>query len=363
MPERTLVVEYPNRQILGYDIAIDVSDARIVSQEDLSRFKVLKRHNLQTLLGERFNAELFVTHYQNEDGQLKNNDHNEPFIEIVRRGQRYRESLGSAETKREKAEIESFQKVEQILLDPDCPPQRKAVVISPAGKGNSIYTHNFVDVYSKEEDGTILMTRFSTNSNYQELSDAAENIDPFNIIPLNPSDADFIANPLITSESLDEIQSRFNPAKDTLSNQKYQTLIEACSPLITAYVNALVEKSNYKKTATIYNALLNFADEVVEPKQTQTTRFIDVSSLQRTINFFGNMSVRPVMGGCGKQNGFGESKSYNTNPFSVSEFGFGEDWRGTMEIKCKTCLANYQRMWGVLEAACRFCGGTEGIAC
>lgn len=356
----------PERAILGYDPQFDINDYRRASGEDIPQLHMLKRHNLETMLGERFNVELSQVSYFVENGQLKSPDHNEPFLEIVKRGQEYRLKLGSRDALREAAEVEGFAKVQQILTDLDSQPEKKVIVISPKGPTGSIYQHNFFDVYSKNPNGQITMSRYTSKLSYQEFRQAATLLDPFTSLPASPMDTDFLKSPLETYRSVDEILEILHPSEKTMPLREYQKLIEACMPLILAYINALAQGSPVYEIGKIYNALLNYADNLVLSPKTRLA-FDPLASKPPSINHlvadFGWQPVRPVAAGCGGQSGFSNSPNIFGSPFSVSEFSFGQDQYGTLEIHCEECGATYSRDKGKLEKSCRNCGGKKGIVC
>lgn len=337
-----------SERILGYNPYFDIKDSRSTASENLPQLKTRTRHNLETMLGERFNVEISRVKYFIENGLLKNEDHNEPFLEIVQRGQKYRESVGSREVVREKAEVEGFEKIQELITNPDFPTERKIVVISPKGPQDSAYQHNFVDIYSKSKNSQVELSRITCKFSHAQFREAAETIDPFSGLPENPTDADFLKNPLVTYKSHEEIRQTFAPEEDIMLYEEYQKLIEACAPIIISYIN--------NPSLQTYNALLNYADEITRGHTIQSGHQLHpLPNLQETIDFFSGLPVRTVKAGCGNQIGFGN--------YSVSEFAFGEDEYGTLKIHCEECGATYQRDQGKLEENCRICGGTRGIVC
>lgn len=387
MPERVpLIAPIENRAQLGYDILFDITDYQNLYQQkkhltpqEFTRKKTqldaLKRHNLESALGERFNAEVLQVTYHLIGGQLFNTDHDNPFLEIVQRGQKHREQQGSDEIAREKAEVTGFTVVQKILADNDF--EGKAVVISPRSNQESIYQHNYFDVYTKQADGIITMSRVSCKFNYQEFYQAAVQIDPFSQIPAHHTDADFLANPLISYKNLSEIHQIFSPAEETLTLEQSQQLLEICNPLITSYLNALAsEVVETHLIIKLYNAILNVADDfVLKPatrRQLATIIRQPQTLLAPVIEHYGTQPVRSVVAGCGRQVGYSVtnrllSAGLTFSPWSVVEFATTssalEDEYGTLEIHCRECGITYLRNPHKLEERCRYCGGTKGIAC
>ena len=369
------------RPILGYDPLFDISDRQSLDlqknhltpaefQRHKNQLDLRTRHNLETALGERFKVEISQIIYQIVDGLLQNLEHDEPFIEIVKRGQRYRQSNGSNETERELAEVEGFTKVQDLLVSGNWPLDPKIIVISPRGQEDSIYQHNFFDVWEKDGD-RIIMRRYTSSATYEQFRVAAEFLDPFNNLPGNPTDADFLKTPLIAYKQIDEILALFPPDEGVITRQELANIIAICSQLIENYINNPSSKT--------FTALLNFADaltftpEVKSPYTSRVRMRITPMTVKRLIDFYGSQPARQVATGCGLQLGFrstvsGQWSMVNFSPFSVAEFGIvnlssGEDQYGTLQIHCGECGATYMRTPGKLEKNCQRCGGTKGIVC
>lgn len=385
MPERRAVAYEPNFDITAYR-NLELERANL-TPEKYQRLKIQldnrTRHNLETNLGERFNVEISQVNYYLENGQLINSDHDEPFAEIIKRGRDYRTRNGNPiDHVRESTELEGFEKV-QKLLTINHSPSTSIVVISPKGSKDSDYQHNFFDVYQKNENGKIQMSRYTSQLSYDEFWLKAKELDPnFPFVSGGTNeltDALFLSHPLTTQKSPAEILETFHDLKKdakTMTYEQYQKLLEDCSPLITSYLSALASNPTEHQITKIYNATLNFADAKIMPqtslKFAQVIDFPNINLSQASllptnvaalIDFYGTLPVRQVMTGCGKQSGFSK------NPWSVSECGIPKgssnlkDQYGTLEINCEECGATYERYSGVLEKFCRVCSGTKGIVC
>lgn len=383
-----------SRPILGYDPLFDIEAYRRlqglrfqVSVDEYNRLKnqldTRTRHNLETNLGERFKVELSQVTYQIQKGQLISTQHDEPFLEIIKRGQKYRQENGSNETARELAEVEGFKKVQSLLLDnyptdltsevgsDSSEVDFKVIIISPRGQKGSIYQHNFFDIYEKRDD-RIIMCRYTSCATYKQFREIVETLDPFNSLPQDPTDADFLKNPLITYKNIDEILNFFPPDAGTITRKELEGITAICSQLIINYL----DNPSYKT----FNALLNFADTIVRKTPTSEVGFDSsevnrptLKTVEQIIGFYGSLPVRQVLAGCGIQGSFLDSNiAFSVQrsafqPFSVAEYDLkllsGEDQYGTLEIHCEECGSSYMRTPGKLEKACRFCGGTKGITC
>ena len=375
------------RPILGYEPLFDTQAYRALldrksslSTEEFKRRQIQldtrTRRNLETALGERFNVELSQVIYRIENNQLVSDEHDEPFLEIIKRGQQYRKENGSGDIGREMAEVTGFERILQILTDPDFA-DAKIIVISPRGSQNSIYQHNFFDLYQSQKTqnaqneagprSVVMMTRYASNATYEEFRQATEQIDPFNSLPQDPTDADFLKTPLITYQESAGIAKIMHRDEKTMTRKDLQRLIAKVTPLIDAYINEPSPKT--------YNAILNFADAIIfaghetDKHKLQFLQSPALTSTEGLIRLYGNLPVRMVAAGCGPQGGFGQSATLAlvNSPFSVSEFGVKttsvEDEYGTLEIHCEECGATYNRSSGKLEEKCRRCGGTRGITC
>ena len=359
---------------LAYIVDFDIEAYRLLrilktqlSQEEFQRRKnqldLRTRHNLETALGERFQVELSQVDYQIMDGQLKSEEHDEPFLEILKRGQEYRQDRGSSDVERELAEVIGFERVQEVIATGDMKHGTRIIVISPRGGGDSVYQHNFFDVYQlqnvQNEDGPrfVTMTRYTSGLTHEEFLEAADQIDSFNNLKQDSIDCDFLKTPLVTYQETAEILTIMRPDDETITLKDYQELIEKVSPLSDAYIKAPSQR--------IFNAILNLADEIVGGSPIPAVKSSHTIDVESMINYFGSLPVRQVATGCGIQGGF--MSMVNFSPFSVAEFGMTnsvfEDQYGPREIHCEECGATYVRDAGMLEGKCRFCSGTRGIVC
>lgn len=338
-----MVVERPqitNESALAYNTRLDVAtyqnllgqkrhlDPEQFAQE-LSRLNRLVSHNIETALGERYNAELFQENYFVRDEQIWSHTFNTPFLDVVKRGQQFRQQKGSREVGRELAEVEGFEKVQQLLTT-DYRLPTTVIVISPKGPGGSIYQHNFYDVYQKNQAGEITMTRLTRKFTYEQFYETAKIIDHENSLPQNPKDADFLKNPLKTSHTLDQIKNIFQPQENTMPLPEYKKLLEVCTPLNKYYVNCLIENPNEYEAEKNFRSIVQFA-EIYTGNDIgnfdNATRLTIINSAQKThelpylIPQLSAPPIRQMATSCGI---FG-SPSYTTDslfrPFSVADFG------------------------------------------
>ena len=348
-----------SRPILGYDPLFDIQahqdlllQKNYISPQEFARRKaqlnVRTQRNLETTLGERFNVEVSKVTYEIKNNQLISPLHDEPFIDIIKRGQRYRQENGSGDVERELAEVEGFERLQQIIAMSDDPvsseaslnkseaddtgSELKIIIISPQGKPNSIYQHNFLDVYEKKGN-QVTMTRYTTTASYNEFRQAADKIDPFNNLSAKPTDADFLKNPLSTYQSIEDILNIFPPHEAVITQEDLEKIVEICSQIILDYVN--------NPSQLTFNALLNFADhtlQILKGSGPQTNHPIKPFEVAQVISHFGYLPIRQVAAGCGPQSG--SLSMVKSSPFSVAEFAFpgqlatSED---TSDFPCPRC--------------------------
>ena len=313
--------------------------------------------NLETMLGERFNVEISQVIYQIRDNQLVSPLHNEPFLDVIRRGQKYRQENGSDETERELAEVEGFERLQQIISisddtvsseanlnkseADDTVSKLKVIIISPRGKPDSIYQHNFLDVYEKKGN-QVTMTRYTTSANYHQFRQAADKIDPFNNLSANPTDADFIKTPFITYKNTGEILDLFPPDEGVIARRDLEKIHRFCTQIIINYIS--------NPSYITFNALLNFADRISQASQAprgsdpQMDRPIKPFEIAQVISHFGYLPVRQVVAGCGLQGNSTISnfkfQISNFMPYSVAEFAFpGQiaSSKDTSDFPCPRC--------------------------
>ena len=353
-----------NESSLAYNVRLDFQAyqnlgsqkgtlSEIEYRTQLENLTELTKTNIITSIGERLNVELFRAQYQQVGNKLFSPLYQEPFLEVVKKGQEFREQKGSHDVKREKAEVAGFTKAQELLADPNLGRDAKIIIISPRGNDNSIYQHNFYDVYEKAADGKINMSRYSQKNSYQQLWQVAQEVDPFSGIPENAQDHDFLQNPLVTYKTKKNIQGLFNPDTKTTSVEEFARVTSSThfKDQIQAYFQALTNGESPETLQHGYNLIATTAD---------IFSGLDTQSSGGSFEAHLHSPLRIVKTDC-------VSSGSTSNPYSVSEFGSSsfilKDQYGTLEIKCQECHTTYLRTSGKLEENCRFCGGTKGIVC
>lgn len=332
----------------------------------LINLNTLTRHNIETAIGERYNVELFQKLFSVDGNEIYHPSFAEPFLEVIKRGQKFRAATGSNDLERENADVEGFTKVQKIFTKNSTPPGSKVIIISPRGGRESVYQHNFFDVWEKLENNKLRMSRLTCKFSYHEFAQAAKTLEAS--FPAILSDAGFLSTPIVTTKLMTEIKQIFHPQQETTSLGEYRKLLEACAPLISIYLNNICQEN--------YDAILNFADIFMNKhhvinqsyRQEIISGIHTEANLIQTMAMLGSLAVREVKTGCGASGGTTSSESSLFKPFSLADFGMKltssqEDQYGTLEIHCEECNSTYLRQQGKLEEKCRMCGGKKGIVC
>lgn len=327
------------------------------------------KRQLETHIGERFNVLLSKTRYKIKNGSIFTAHIEEPFMHVLVRGRDYRRKYGSpVDWPREQAEVEGFEKIEQVLCNPSTEVSTMMLSISPPGNPGSSYQHNFYDIFTLREDHSgrhIEARRYSSALNNWEY---AQKVRRFYPTPFIPTDVYFLSAPIQISKDVDcyiapdDIHYDFHKDHSFLSEEKFQEILKVCGPLIISYINLLSENPfDESMQILIFNAILNKAD------QTRTQTHYRSLPIEEEIYWLGNLPVRHVMAACGPSSGASKKDSYSSlfeGSFSVSEFGgsFLEDNFGSREVECPECRRINIRPENQLLKKCQHCGSAR-IAC
>jgi hypothetical protein len=296
---------------------------------------------LQTLLAERFNVLTSTFYYEMRDGQLWGENMTEPAIESFKRGRDYRRQIGNpVDWEREDAEVEGFQKIEEMLRS-----EKDVISISPKGVETSTYQHNFYDVF-RWRNGRIEVKRYSSAldiSDYQKILGVC-----------HTSAADFLANPINVSnsfESADQVHEFLHRDHDYTDDDTYQNVILPTAwPYRLGYMKARYEGDDHMAILHL-NAMMNAVDEAVRRHRESGVYQPLLEYGEEALIELGNREVRETKTGCGGSGGF-KNKGNGTSPFSVSEFGEREGrW-----FTCPKC--SYEAN-GPIGNECPGCGLTK----
>lgn len=371
----TILLEQQPR-VLAYDTDFDrrayqnLYSLRFLDKDEFQRRKEMldaeTSSNLRTHLGERFNVLLSELRYNIRDGVIYGENNLEPAIDIFIRGRNYRRAYGNpADFSREDAEIEGFRKIQDTLGDPTARVGDMMLSISSRGGRDSVYKHNFYDVFTLREDrkGRYLEARRYGSSldpkDYSRKLKQRLNIDVF------PNNVAFLSNPILIDPTLDYYQDAESIHRDFYQGGSFMDtgffnsqILENVGYIADRYIEVLNSNPENEEVNLLFNAYLNQADRIVFPSQSIVS--IPVSNAwmtEREILFLGMQAVREVMVGCGFSGGSkvgGNIIRSSFSPFSVADFG-GYDSMGALTFNCPGCgQSNTRPVGGKLEN-CRHC--------
>lgn len=317
---------------------------------------------LDTFLGERLNVLLSKNKYEIKNNLMYGEDMDEPFIEVIKRGVDYRrkaEGENRVDKKREEAEIEGFLKIQDALCNPNTQMGTMMLSISPKGSKESLYQHNFYDIFTlKQAQGKrfIEARRYSSALSYEEYKDKLKLL--LHIVDA-PDDAYFLSHPVkidpstslrVFFENADQIHSYLHKNHDFMKIEDFEKILLSLEGLKREYI--------IRRNPHILDAIMNKADI----KAGFYDDFIIPSTLltvDQEIDFLGRQPVRPVAAGCGSSGSVsGDKKSF---PFSVSDFGMSDKY-GDRKFECPECGKTNVRPENQLVLKCQHCNSSR-VAC
>lgn len=349
------------------------------NKKDKEKLDAYTRKQLETHLGERFNVLLSETRYGIKDGQIYGGNTNEPFMDVLIRGANYRRLHGNpVDYKREEAEVLGFGKIEEKLADENSRVGTMMLSISPKGGKDSIYQHNFYDIFTLKEDerGKYIEARryssgLSTQETVQKLKEGyllrAES---------TPTAEQFLGNPIEIERNntlfkdADDIHNFLHKEHEYTTREEMDEGLRAVGFLITSYVNSLSENLSEAEIKMHLSALVNGLDIAMGKTITPFAANEDIKKILNSRDYIfvlGRQPVRPVMTGCGFSGDLPAlSKTFipgqEESPFSVSEFGKLTDKYGERTFNCPECGRQNLRPKDTLISKCQHCNSTT-VAC
>jgi hypothetical protein len=372
-------------KIVQYDLSFDTkayASLKSLKKINLGEYEDKKarqdgltRFNLETAIGERFNAGLSKRRVDVIDGKLCDTHTKEPLLAIIKRGVDWRANNGSIlhDQIRERAELEGFEKIQDILGNRFTPIGTMMISISASGEHpSSVYTHNFVDVsitrIDEKGERYIEMNRLSSGLSMSEYKQRVKEIRPdyfeseeeehaFNAVA-------FLKNPFEVTgfTDLEQVQRHLYKNHTYTDYDRYQEILRLCKPFNDALLEQFAKDPHNSEAINLrFNALLNKADEIVEQLEGGViVRDVFVRATEAEIERLGNQEVREVSTGCGPSGG----KSLGEEPiYSVAAFGESDE-RGSLYFKCpneKFCGKINKRRPNERRMHCEFCNAN--VAC
>lgn len=197
-----------NRNIVQYELDFDSykyqSLARnILINEDYYKkqkegLDKMIRYNLETALGERFNTGISRRVDIISNGVIKDINTGLELLPMFERGRIYRMNNGSSthDREREQAEVDGFARIQEVLCDPDTPIGTIMVNISLSGGKESIYQHNFYDIFEKTDEG-VEVVRYTSALTIEESVEKARKISSEHEFGKNITDISLLKSPII----------------------------------------------------------------------------------------------------------------------------------------------------------------------
>lgn len=365
---------------------------RLETDEQRVLFRINEIQNVTTALRERnHTSESKLILSIGVDNKI----HNEVFPDtsyeqVLERGRRYRAENGSNEIEREKAEIEGFKKIQDLLTSEDVKVGTKLFVISgPGFAEDTPYIHNFVDGYELAEDDAgnryVQYARYASSLSYEDYQQITSEADSnYFDGKEGPVDAWYLANPIQApdiskSQSLDEAFSEiFVKDVKAMEEERFQELYKIYLPFILYYLDQLTaEDFNPVEVAKAYNTLLLSTEDKDIKSKTKRDEAHMASNQMRLDSYtskniseivmrYGHRNVTEVKAGCGSSSGFSIGRSSGKNERGLmllnSVSGFGIDNYGSRTFNCPSCLKENLRPEGELLSACQHCGSQQ-VSC
>lgn len=327
---------------------------------------------INTFIGERLNVRLSKNNYEIKNGLIYGQDIDEPFINVIKRGVDYRrrvEGEDRVDKRREEAEITGFSKIQEVMCGPQTQVGTMMLSISPKGGKESLYQHNFYDIFTLNElDGKrfVEARRYSSALSIEEYKDK---LSPLSFMGNISSDADFLERPVrienVFFENADQIHSYLHRNHKTIELEKFERIMEDCESLKREYYRT--------KDPLILDAIMNKADEGAGLIDKTGNEFYSpiigpniplkmFSGVDQEIAYYGGRPVREVKTGCGSSGSLSKnSLEKNSSPFSVSEF----DDFGDREFPCPACGHTNRRPYNEKIPLCQneHCWDPTAVAC
>lgn len=306
---------------------------------EIHKSPLYRKKQIETHIGERLNTLLSKTEYEIQGGQMYGFGLSEPFLEVMRSGVGHG---NASDRKREEAEVNGFEKI-QNLLTKNVPDGTMMISISPKGDKDSVYQHNFYDVFVRK-GSRIEARRYSAGLDWQQFGERAKKIGYKGEI----NDVSFLSNPLVAPDFFqtpDEIHNFFHKEHEYISEADYLLILQICLPSILYYANNPSEIS--------FNAVLNKADFIyknLDDIKLGKIKYQDIAN-KFTSEDWGSLPVRSVMTGCGY------SQGAQKEPFGVANLS--EDKYGKRNFDCPECGKENIRPKDKLVSNCQHCGSSK----
>lgn len=350
--ERKDVGQYDVRFDSQRFLALRDLEGTIDYQSQLKKELKFTRKQLETDNKERLNVQESHFIYEIRNGSLYGEGDSVPFEISLRKA-----AENKSEYTREHADLDAFMFYQKVLASPETPNGTMVFNPSPPDEKNKM---NFLDVHTKVGD-TVHSVRYLSNLSNYDYREKIIGINPAysEIIPENPTDKDFLKNPVIVPDHLDLTPDRladyFIPERKSLgiSPEKHQEIWKDLSPQITSMINTLVENPE-----AIENIEDNYAR--IQVKATELAGGINYLLKSGGDGVIVYIDEKPQMisgGGCGGA-GCTLGGSNFDNLSKVESSGMKDEY-GDLNYKCPSCKQINKRTPGKLDSNCPGCGSDE----
>lgn len=405
------------RRIVQYELDFDIEKysalanlrgVKSVYEREKEKLDLYTKFNIETALGERYNCILSKRRDEIINGKIYGQNTNESLLSMFERGREYRKKHGSSEEdqKREQAEVAGFKKIQKVLCNPETEVGTMMISISPPGESNSIYKHNFYDIFALREDELgkryVEYRRYSSALMNEEYIKKLRVLSSSHPLPIKAGDKYFLSNPVKMDpnpylSTANAIHEKFHRKHSCMKEEDYKKLIEFCQPAIKAYLRHLEEDPFDMDSHEInFQAILKIAELKVDewagkPKNIQLAKYEqkyvegkmnsdEYIPLREEIRYFGMQEVRAVHTSCGFSGGARSAQSSKTSssiselsgrkvntPFSVLDFA-GNDvdnvFEGkTLDCKCPVCGRQVEAKISHGKITCPECNASAGYEC
>lgn len=328
-------------------------------QSALQKLDSYTHDQLTAHIGERLFVLRSNFEYEIKDGKFWFG--NRPFVEWISDGQKHREQMGSRDVEREKAEVLSASKIEEVLADPSTSVGTKMVHISPPGGS---YLKHFIDINEVvERDGKRFLkaTRFSSGLDLSDYPEKIRQLNSTHPAYLKLDDLTFISNPVpVTSETMqtiEDIHRLFHKDHEYMDPEDFQEVVALTRGARQAYIDQLrFDPYDYEELSKRFKTIFNRADEIKEnidrrKRGEEYEIYWDDDISQDEIDRLGSQEIREVKTACGNSGG----------PEDLKEV-LMRDENGSIFFDCPKCHQKNIRPFNKLLANCQFCG-TDKVAC
>jgi hypothetical protein len=342
--------------------------------------------SVETFIGERLNVGLSEFRYDLRGGKMYGQGMDESLLDMIQRGRDCRDAIAKdVDRPRQDAEIEQFQKIENLLGNDQTQLGTTVISLSPPGGEGSSYAHNFYDVFVLSEDANtkekyIAAHRYASDLSLEEYKQRAEELNPgyFAEHKNDPIDSYFLSHPLVldTKSSLsgkpEDIHAALHKGHEFLSTEDFAEVKRVIAGLVSSYVNTLVENPDDELLLNSHlNYIMNSADDVATRlrrpstgmhRERQKEEIMGPLLSREDILREGKKTVRSAGTGCGESKAFGTE---DRGPSNMSEFSmrdFGTDKLGNRTFDCPDCGEMNVRPVNQTIKECQHCGSSK-VAC